>query len=979
MPKVIDSFFDTVKEKPDAPVLSDCGAVSLTYLELCILSARVYRYLKEKGIGREDFVMILLPRGVLPFVVMLGVWRAGAAFVAVEEGYPEERIAFIKKDCGCRLTIDINEWEKIRKTEPLNGYEQVLEHDAAFAVYTSGSTGNPKGVLHEYGNLDKITASVNFDVVSFGLIAPTNFVASIIGYLAILFQGCSMFVLPYSVIKNPPALVDVYVKNNIHTAFCVPTVYRLFEKIPTLKVIVLSSEPTRGIWSEDPGVSIYNYYVSSETGFIASAAKLDKPNENAPIGHPTTDLKMVLRDEAGNAVPDGDIGEICVENPYVRGYINLPEQNAKAFIKGEYRSGDLGRINEEGELVVAGRADDMVKINGNRVEPGEVESAARRLLGLSEVMARGFTDKEDAFICLYYTDDTELDAGKAREALLKVLPYYMIPAHFMHIDSLPRTANGKVSRRMLPKPEIGLKEEKYVEPKTPEERALCNAMAKVLSLPRVGAGDDFYTLGGSSILAMELISRCELPELNVTQVFRGRTPEKIAALYLEERMPDSGLSRKERIKKAMTRSFPLTYEQLYMFDYQLYTPKSTMLNIAGMLMFNEDLDAERLRDSINAMIQSHPALLTSLSYNEDGEVVQHYTPELFVPVEIEEISEEELEELADHLVHPFEGLMKKPLVRNRLFQTEEALYWFYEIHHMFFDGTSGRIMVKEVCDLYLDKEYPAPKEPDGYYLMLHEREHQKHSTQYAKSREYFENRYGGTDWSIRLDGEMESRKNGYDEMEMLLDLSEDELKELEDISKLGKNGIFMISELLAMAAMNGKKDVMTVWVYKGRDSRNLTDILGLLFRELPVALSLSPDMTMGEIYSDVAEQISSGIAHCDYPYIDKGSAVRTNDHFIFIYQENNWNCADEMPLDMEDVDIDFPDIASETAMDVEIIDTDEGILMFLEFSDDRYRKEDVQQFMDTMVSFDRAMLRFRNHPDTTLGELFKEAGLPFPG
>ena len=622
MPKVIDQFFKTVKERPDALVLSDCSAANLTYSELDTLSGQVYRYLKEKGIGREDFVMILLPRGVLPFVVMLGVWRAGAAFVAIEEGYPDERTAFIKKDCGCRLTIDFKEWEKIRHMEPLSGCEKAADHDAAFAVYTSGSTGNPKGVLHEYGNLDIIARSVSFDVGSFGLIAPTNFVASVIAYIVILYQGNNMFVLPYSVIKNPPALINVYAENNIHTTFCVPTVYRLFSKIPTLKIIILSSEPARGIWSEDPEVSIYNFYVSSETGFIASTAKLDKPNDNAPIGHPTTELKMVLRDEEGNIAEEGEDGEICVENPYVRGYINLPEQNEKAFKDGEYRTGDLGKINEDGEFVVIGRVDDMVKINGNRVEPGEVESAARRQLNLTEVMARGFTEGDDAFICLYYTDDTKLDTGKAREALLKVLPYYMIPSHFMHIESLPRTANGKVSRRMLPKPEIGSRKDSYVEPKIPEEKALCDAMAKILSIPRVGAKDDFYTLGGSSILAMELIGSCELQDLNVTQIFRGRTPERIAALYLEERMPDSGLSRKERIEKAMAGSYPLTDEQVYMFDYQLYTPKSTMLNIAGMLMFNDDLDAKRLRDSINAMIQSHPALMTSLSFNEDGEVIQ---------------------------------------------------------------------------------------------------------------------------------------------------------------------------------------------------------------------------------------------------------------------------------------------------------------------------------------------------------------------
>ena len=978
MSKLIGSFLEKAEKKADEPFLSDCGASSLTFAETVIVSGRVYRYLQEKGIGREDFVMLLLPRGVQAFAAMIGVWRAGAAFVALEEGYPEERVNYIRKDCGCKLTIDLDEWQKIQKLNPLSGYETVSDHDSAFAVYTSGSTGNPKGVLHEYGNLDMIALSQIVDIRRFGLIAPTNFVASVIALISSLDRLFTFFIVPYSIVKNPALLIQSFNENAITETFCAPSVYRLFAQIPSLKNIIVASEPAFGIWSEDPGRRIYNFYVSSETGYIATAAELDKPNESAPIGKPTLDIQLVLRDEEGRDAGVKGEGEICVPVPYVRGYINLSEQTSHAFVNGEFRTGDLARRTENGDYVIIGRADDMIKINGNRVEPGEIENAARRLLGLREVIAKGFVEGKDAFICLYYTDEKCPDAEEARQALMKALPYYMIPTYFIKLDALPRTQSGKVSRRLLQKPEIGLNEGTYAPPEGAEEEALCKAMAKVLSVPRIGADDDFYTLGGNSISAMEVVSICDLSSLNVTQIFRGRTPRKIAALYLEEGIHDDGLSEQERIKKAMKRSYPLTEEQCYMFDYQLYTPKSTMLNVAGMVRFNEKLDADRLLAAVNAVIKSHPALQTSLFINIDGEIEQRYTPKLYKPTEIEDISEKELEEKRDFLIHPFERLTGQPLIRSRIFRTEEALYWFYDIHHMFFDGTSGRVMIQEVCDLYLAKEWPKPKDPDGYYLMLHERQQHKNSPQYKKSLEYFKNRYEGRDYSIRLDCEMNSRKNRYEESEKLLALSEEELTELEETSGLGKNGLFIITVLLAMAAMNGKPDVLLAWVYKGRDSKYLNNILGLLFRELPVALSLSGETTLQEVYADIGEQIRLGIAHSDYPYIDKNSSVRTTDHFVFIYQEDNWDACESMPIDMEDVDIDFPDIASETAMDVEILDTDEGLLMFLEYSIDRYRRADVRRFINTMVRLIRAMISFRKKPDTTLSELFVKARLPFP-
>ena len=977
MMNFVKVFCQLAKQAPQRPAIGSGSGSLLTYRHLDEFSGRVYHYLKEHGIGREDVVCILLPRGVESFIAMMGVWKAGAAFVALEEGYPAERVAFIQKDCGCRLVIDFAVWQEIQCLEPLSGFESVEDHDAAFAVYTSGSTGNPKGVMHEYGNIDRIAASQIVRLERFGLIAPVNFVAAVIAFISAVSYGAVFFVIPFSVVKNPTALVRCFSENNITETFCAPSVYRLFRQIPSLRTIILSSEPAYGIWSEDPAVAIYNFYAMSEGGIIAAMARLDAPNETAPIGRPGFELGFCLRDEEGRVVPDGEAGEICYDNPYVRGYINLQEQTARSFVDGEYRTGDLGRRLENGDYVVLGRIDDMLKINGNRVEPAEVENAARHLLGLREVIVRGFIEGESAFLCLYYTDDVALDEMAAREVLLSVLPYYMVPAYFTHLDSLPRTQSGKLSRRLLPRPEIGEQETAYSAPVSDEERALCEAMAAVLRLPRVGAEDDFYSLGGSSISSMELVAQCSLPELNAAQIFRGRTPRRIAELYLAEADPDSAASGKDRIAAAMSQPWPLTEEQRYMFDYQLYTPKSTMRNIAGLLRINGETDAGRFCAAVNAMIQSHPALMTTLSFNDDGELVQRYTPELIMPTRIEDITEEALEAEKDRLVQPYK-LIGQPLMRSRIFRTEQGLYWFYDIHHMLFDGSSGKIMLQDVCEKYLAEEWPKPSEPDGYFLMLQERLNHTRSPMYAESRDYFEQRYGGVDWSVRLDCEQDTRMNRYGDCELPLDLPEGALKELEEKTGLGKNGFFMVAELLGLAALNGKKNVLVPWVYKGRDSKYLKNILGLLFRELPVAVSLTSETTLKTLFADVQEQIRAGIAHSDYPYIDKDAIVKTNDHFIFIYQEDNWNVLGEMPLDMEEVDIDFSEDASQTAMDVQILDTEDGLLMLLDYSRDRYLEADVLHFMDTMRRLIDEMLNCRDRLEITIGELFAALSLPFP-
>lgn len=473
--------------------------------------------------------MLCLPRGIQPIVSMLGVWRAGAAFVLVEDNYAPERIEYIRKDCGCKLVLDSDVWNTIMQTEPLDGFEEVEEHDAAFAVYTSGTTGNPKGVLHEYGNLERIIQSVrpkNGEALAdpddrFALVAPLNFVASLVIIVYGMYFGVFLYVVSYSVLKNPMAMMMFLIKNKITGTFLTPSYIRkMSKKPPMLKFCIIGSEPANGVYLE--GLKIHNMYTMSEAGFVVTHYVLDRKYEEAPVGKSQTDVKILLLNEKGEEAAKGEEGEVCFDNRYVRGYINLPEETHKAFVNGIYHTGDLGKLDENGNLIICGRLNEMVKINGNRV-----------------------------FICLYYTENIKVDSEKTRKEMQKYLPYYMIPSFFIHIDEYPLTVTGKLSRKGLPAPDFSQYQDDYAAPRDDVEKALCKAFENVLKLQRAGIHDDFYQLGGDSLGAMDVIVQSGLKGISATDIFRGRTPEKIAALYRENHQNMGDVDPQEENRRQM--------------------------------------------------------------------------------------------------------------------------------------------------------------------------------------------------------------------------------------------------------------------------------------------------------------------------------------------------------------------------------------------------------------------------------------------
>ena len=951
MKRYIERIWELMNDaetKHFVPLYDEATPKGISFEHLRILSGRVYAYLKAQNIGKENFVMIKLPRGVQPIIAMIGIWRAGAAAVIVEDTLAPERIDYIYKDCSCKLAITSEVWEEINRCEPLDGYEETDPHDAAYAVYTSGTTGNPKGVLHEYGNLERCVQSANYQGKElcdpgerFALAAPLYFIASILVVVYGLSRGCgAIHVLSYSTVKNPIALIKYLLLKRITLFFLTPTYARKFagKTGPFLKKMIVGSEPANNFYLK--GVTNFNMYAQSESGFVTSMFVIDKEYDVCPIGKPQFDLKYRVVDDAGNDVPEGEIGELIFENPYSRGYINLPEETAQAFKDGFFYTSDLVHILPDGNIEICGRKSDMIKINGNRIEPAEIEAAIRSILKINWCAVRGFVSDEQSFICAYYTDDITFDADNLRAQLQKRLPYYMIPAYFLKIDSIPVKATGKMDRSALPKPEIKNLERSYKEPTTEIEASLCHAMQKVLHMERIGIDDDFYEMGGDSLSSMEVLVESGLPGLDAGCIFRGRTAAKIAQLYVEQvqnRDPASDDAHNEAAKQEPRK---LTTEQLYMFDYQLYTPNSTMYNLFTMLRIEkEGIDLNRMARSIEVALQNHPALRTVLQFNEDGEIVQQYNPQIPITVALEKISNCEFEKLKDTLVYPFK-IVNSPLFRCRLFETEDAAYLFFDVHHIIFDGTSFKVFMNSMINAYMG----APLEKDYYYLVLQKREQVQLTDFYNESCRYFEEKYENVKWTVCPKIDKVTRENTLGGLSCEAEVLPAKLSLIEKKYKLTRNEFYIAATLLSIAISTNANDVQISWIYNGRDDLTTSSSVGLFFRDLPVALRLCDKTELREIFMEVQDQVQNGIKHSCYPYVESKPHIVDGDITNLLYQRDLRDVGDFGGLSVEQVDIRQNKAASQTVLDIQILDGEDGLQYVFDYAASRYEQETMVKF-----------------------------------
>ena len=872
VPDVLDVWEKLVASEPEETIIvSDTTMHRFSRKAIDIMSGKVRAWLESRSVGKDDMVLICLPRGAVAIATMLGVWKAGAAFTVVENQYPKERIEFIKKDSKCKVVIDSQTAADIRLVEYKPGHVKADIHDLAFAIYTSGSTGNPKGVLHEYGTLKMNTIGgigqnkYTLDkTMRLAHVAPFSFVASIKIALLTFMTGMVMYVLPYDVIKNPIKLKKYFVDNEITYAFLPPSLLRLSRGDfgPYLRVVVTGSEPAGGIEPKD--TVIINTYSMSESAFTITEFVIDKKYDICPVGKPNFDgLGLKLLDEEGREVVSGEEGEICFENPFFRGYIGLEEETKQAKRGGIYHSGDIGRFDENGDLVLVGRTNDMVKINGNRVEPSEIENIVKKYLDVDQCIVKGFVDAYRTYLCLYYTGGSDIEPADIREVISEHMPYYMMPSYMIKMDNIPLLPNGKTDKRSLKPPKPG-SAEAYAPPRNDTEKILCEAMAKVLGRDKVGIYDDFYELGGDSLSAMDFLAAVGIEDINAMDVFNGRNVESIAGIYEKNKKNRSESDPVTYEMKARTEALPLTVMQLDMFDRQLYSPKETMYNLHQTVVGKDPEDAPKILEALKKVIKNHPVFSIGLEFGEDDLPVQRYDEKYTPVVEIEEMTEEQMKKERVSMVglHP---LMKHGLFEVRLIRTEKHVYLFFNPHHIIIDGMGYQALVDSFARAYRGEELLM----DTFFSCLAKDRDVRHTQKYLDDIEFYENLYGDKDWCRIIPPDLKSTDNLLSVIPAPKQVSIPDAVRFEKTSSLSRGSLFSLATLMTIAEISGKKDVMIAWVFHDRTDVMRMRAVGILVKVLPIGISFDSYDTMSELYDEVRTQTTMGIEHSSYQYTEE--------------------------------------------------------------------------------------------------------------
>ncbi len=561
----IDLFLRQAAERPDATAVVDADG-TMTYGELDRRSNVLARELVAAGVAKNQFVGTMVPRRAWWPVSIIGIQKAGAAYMPLDVDYPIERLEYMignsqatvlvttrelyeqkcaQGDIKVGKVIFLDELDYAAGAEPIN---LATPQDMAYIIYTSGSTGLPKGaMLHHRGLLnyiyckgvyglqpgDRVGAhySFSFDAHT-GDIYPT------------LVAGAEMHIMP-SEIRQDTQLIHRYIlEHKLHCiGFTTSVTMLMLNAYPDmpLRHIATGGEKLSNVYSDH--IRIFNEYGPTECNNDSTYHIIEPGTreDNIPIGRPMPNLYGFVTDTAGQLLPLGMAGELCVAGRQVGyGYWELPEKTAECFgpcpwAEGErmYRTGDLVRYNSDGELEYLGRIDSQVKFHGFRIELGEIERHAMASPVVEEAIAKVADIKGVKHLVLYVTasDGATIDTNELKRYLEGTsLARYMLPEVVVVLESMPRLPNGKIARKLMPEPEISLGGE-YVEPANDTERSICEAFAQVLALDKVGATDDFFAIGGSSLGVMHLIVELAKRDITVVyaNVFDNSSPRKLAA------------------------------------------------------------------------------------------------------------------------------------------------------------------------------------------------------------------------------------------------------------------------------------------------------------------------------------------------------------------------------------------------------------------------------------------------------------------
>jgi amino acid adenylation domain-containing protein len=905
--RCIHELFRAHAERTPEAVALVCEDRSLTYRELNARANRLAHHLRGLGVGPDAVVAMHFGRGVDAIVALLGVLKAGGAYLALDPALPPERLAYMLEDSAAVVHLD---GEALRDESGADLRGGAGPGDLAYVIYTSGSTGRPKGVAVEHRQLSSYLFGLRdrLELAEGASYASVSTLSADLGNTAVfsaLAWGGTLHVISEDRIFSGDLLGEYFARHGVDCLKITPSHLAALQtggdprRVMPRRWLVLGGESSPVRWVDElvamaPECAVFNHYGPTEATVGALAHRVDAGRAETAsgtlvLGRPLPNYQVFVVDRSLRPVPAGVAGELLIGGAGVaRGYLGRPGLTAERFVASPfgqgrlYRTGDLCRWLADGTVEFLGRMDQQVKIRGFRVELGEIEAALRQDPGVAECAVVAREDAPgDRRLVAYLVGGA--DADSLRAGLRRTLPEYMVPAVFVFLDALPLTPNGKLDRKALPAPEHAADTDRYTAPRTPVEEVLAGIWAEVLRLERVGVHDNFFELGGHSLMATRVVSRVrELfgVEMPLRALFEGSTVAEMAARVEEMRRAELPVL-PPVVPVERTGALPLSFAQERLWFIDRLDPGSAVYNMPVSWRLGGALDEAALERALGEIVRRHEALRTTFR-EVDGSPVQVIAPFAGFTLPVDDLSgladaarEVEVRRRAgEEAVRPFD-LTAGPLFRAALLRLgREDHVLLLSMHHIVSDGWSMGVLFRELSALYEaygeGGESPLPELAVQYADYAVWQREQLEGEVLDRQLGYWRERLAGAPELLELPTDhprqaVQTYRGATVPVELSLEL-------LERLQALGRSeGTTLYMTLLGafqvlLSKYSGSEDIVVGSPIAGRGRGEVEELIGFFINTLVLRTGLGGDPTLREVLGRVREVTLGAYENQEVPF-----------------------------------------------------------------------------------------------------------------
>lgn len=929
----VHQMFEEQAWRTPNQVAMEYGKERLTYQELNARAGEMATRLRSLGVGPDRLVGVCLERSVEMVVALLGILKAGGAFLPLDPEYPQERLAFMLTDSGAELVLTqstvaekvpayggivlrVDEFEEETEREPVNIEGAVHPENLAYVIYTSGSTGSPKGVQISHSAVNNFLNSMHRtlrisepDVLL--SVTSLSFDIAVLELFLPLIVGARVSIAGRDLTSDGVLLLEKIRESGATVMQATPATWWLLREtgeLPPGELTILCGGEALPQGLADHLVksanTLWNLYGPTETTVWSAAYEFTPQNTKVVIGRPIGNTQLYVLDTRMRPVPVGVSGELFIGGDgLARGYLNRPHLTAERFLPDPfgdaaggrlYRTGDVVKYLEDGNVEFVGRADRQVKVRGHRIELGEVEAALSSHPEVGQCAVAAVEVAGHKQLVAYVVparvagEVTETVSSRTwREYLQKRLPEYMVPPVLIELEEMPLTPSGKIDRRSLP-PHAGKVLESpaiFEPPRTEIEMIVASIWSELLGVENVGVKDNFFELGGHSLLATRLLSRIQQQfgvRLVVRKLFTKPTVE-ICARLIEEAVEDEDVTPAPRVTRVQRdgAGLPLSYAQQRLWFLDQLDHDSTAYNMHAGVRLRGDVKIDVLERVFTELIRRHETLRTTFTAVE-GQPAQVIGAPQEVVLPITDLTSLDDETQAAEVSRlsalqagtPFD-LSKDSLLRLKLLRLRVDEYvLLLTTHHIVFDGWSMGVLVREVATLYdafvRGNSSPLPELPVQYadYAVWQRRWLQGSILEEQLS--YWRRQLSGAPSLLNLpiDRPRPATRN-YRGSQVAIDLEESSTERLKELGR--KEGTTLFMTLLAafqtLLYKYSKQEDIVVGVDEwGRNLAELEPLIGFFVNMLPMRVKMSGNPSFLEVLARVRETALGAYAHEDVPY-----------------------------------------------------------------------------------------------------------------